>query len=121
MAEGRRKHWGWGYEHEQPPPDEVRATAAFVASHLGFGSTEPEAPVPLSEVTLPPPQPHSGAAFFHGWGGETGALWRETRALLDVELAQPQALADACRGACATFDALSQLLEGKLHGHAGRA
>ena len=56
MADGRRKHWGWGYEHEQPPPDEVRATAAFLASHLGFGSGEPEQPVPLSEVTLPPPR-----------------------------------------------------------------
>jgi alkyldihydroxyacetonephosphate synthase len=52
----RRKHWGWGFEDEQPPPDEVRATAAFLASHLGFGSTEPEAPVPLSEVSLPPPR-----------------------------------------------------------------
>ena len=36
--------------HEQPPPDEVRSTAAFLASHLGFGSTEPEQPVPLSEL-----------------------------------------------------------------------
>ncbi len=56
MAAGRRKHWGWGFEHEQPPHDEVRGTAAFLASHLGFGSTEPEAPVPLSELTLPPPR-----------------------------------------------------------------
>jgi alkyldihydroxyacetonephosphate synthase len=52
----RRKHWGWGFEHEQPPPDEVRATAGFVASHLGFGSTEPEQPVPLEAVTLPAPR-----------------------------------------------------------------
>jgi alkyldihydroxyacetonephosphate synthase len=56
MAEGRRKHWGWGYEHEQPPADEVRATAGFLASHLGFGSAEPEQPVALSELTLPPPR-----------------------------------------------------------------
>jgi alkyldihydroxyacetonephosphate synthase len=52
----RRKHWGWGYEHEQPPPDEVRATAAVLASHLGFGFDEPERPMPLSELTLPPPR-----------------------------------------------------------------
>jgi alkyldihydroxyacetonephosphate synthase len=52
----RRKHWGWGFEDEQPPPNEVRATAAFLASRLGFGSTEPEAPVPLGEVSLPPPR-----------------------------------------------------------------
>ncbi|MFZ1996602.1 MAG: FAD-binding oxidoreductase [Solirubrobacteraceae bacterium] len=52
----RRKHWGWGFEHEQPPPEAVRSTAAFLASHLGFGSAEPEAPVPLSQLTLPPPR-----------------------------------------------------------------
>jgi alkyldihydroxyacetonephosphate synthase len=54
MAEGRRKHWGWGDEHEQPAPDEVRAAATFLAGQLGFGSVEPETPVPLSDVTLPP-------------------------------------------------------------------
>ena len=53
MTERRRKHWGWGYEHEQPAPDEVRAAAAFLAGHLGFGSPEPEQPVSLAEVTLP--------------------------------------------------------------------
>jgi len=56
MAEDRRKHWGWGYEHEQPAPDEVRAAAAFLAGHLGFGATEPEQAVPLSEVSLAPPR-----------------------------------------------------------------
>ncbi len=49
-----RKHWGWGYEDEQPPPAELRSTAEFLAQHLGFGSPEPEQPVPLSEVVLPP-------------------------------------------------------------------
>ena len=52
----RRKHWGWGFEDEQPSPGEVRATAAFLASHLGFGSAEPEAPVALSELSLPAPR-----------------------------------------------------------------
>ncbi|HTU95638.1 MAG TPA: FAD-binding oxidoreductase [Solirubrobacteraceae bacterium] len=52
----RRKHWGWGFEHEQPSPDEVRATAAVIASHLGFGSTEPERPVALAAVSLPVPR-----------------------------------------------------------------
>jgi alkyldihydroxyacetonephosphate synthase len=54
MAEHRRKHWGWGYEHEQPPAHEVGAAAAFLSGHLGFGAAEPEQPVPLSQVTLPP-------------------------------------------------------------------
>jgi len=52
----RRKHWGWGYEDEQPPYDEVRAAAAAMAPVLGFGDVEPERPVPLEEVELPPPR-----------------------------------------------------------------
>ena len=56
-ADDRRlKHWGWGYEDEEPGPDELRATAAFLAGHLGFGAADPRTPVPLSEVTLPPPR-----------------------------------------------------------------
>ncbi len=48
-VERRRKHWGWGFEDEEPVP------AAGIAEHLGFGS-EPEAPIPLAEVELPPPR-----------------------------------------------------------------
>jgi len=51
-----RKHWGWGYEDEQPSPDEVRAAAGVLVERLGFGSTEPEQPVPLSDVRLPAPR-----------------------------------------------------------------
>src|SRR5438270_4923759 len=50
----QRKHWGWGYEDEQPSLDELRAQAAAVVTHLGFGRAEPEAPAPLP--TLPPPR-----------------------------------------------------------------
>lgn len=54
---GRRlKHWGWGYEDEQPGPGELRAAAAFLAGHLGFGCADPDQPVALSEITLPPPR-----------------------------------------------------------------
>jgi alkyldihydroxyacetonephosphate synthase len=55
-VERRRKHWGWGYEDEQPAPEEVRGAGAFLTDRLGFGSTEPEAAVPLSEVSLPAPR-----------------------------------------------------------------
>ena len=48
-VERRRKHWGWGFEDEEPVP------AAGIAEHLGFGS-EPEAPVPLAGVELRPPR-----------------------------------------------------------------
>jgi alkyldihydroxyacetonephosphate synthase len=52
----RRKHWGWGYEDEQPSLEELRESARYLVEHLGFGSTEPEQPIPLSEITLPPPR-----------------------------------------------------------------
>jgi alkyldihydroxyacetonephosphate synthase len=43
-VERRRRHWGWGYEDEEPVP------AAGLAEHLGFGSAEIEAAVPLDAV-----------------------------------------------------------------------
>ena len=52
----RLKHWGWGYEDEQPSEQELRATCAFLAQRLGFGSSDPQHPVPLSEVSLPEPR-----------------------------------------------------------------
>jgi alkyldihydroxyacetonephosphate synthase len=55
-VERRRKHWGWGFEDEHPPLEELRAAAAGLAAHLGFGEPEPEAPVPLAAVELPPPR-----------------------------------------------------------------
>jgi alkyldihydroxyacetonephosphate synthase len=91
----RRKHWGWGFEHEQPAPDEVRGTAAFLASHLGYGSTEPEQPVPLSEVTLPAPRlnvpaPLRGtcatddhARAFHAYGSSYRDVVRAFRGRFD--------------------------------------
>ena len=48
------KHWGWGYEDEQPSHEEQRAAARFLTERLGFGSPEPELPAPLPE--LPPPR-----------------------------------------------------------------
>jgi alkyldihydroxyacetonephosphate synthase len=62
-VERRRKHWGWGYEDEQPSPEELRGAAGFLAERVGFGSTEPEPAVPLSEVSLPPPRLRPPAAL----------------------------------------------------------
>ena len=50
------KHWGWGYEDEQPSPEELRGAAQFICDRLGFGSPDPEQPVPLSEVSLSEPR-----------------------------------------------------------------
>ncbi len=52
----RRKHWGWGYEDQQPTPEQVREAAVGIRSHLGFEPLEAEEPVPLSEVSLPAPR-----------------------------------------------------------------
>ena len=63
----RLKHWGWGYEDQQPPHDEVAAAGHGIREHLGFGAAEVERPVALEDVEL-----------------------RQAR------IAAPQALADIC-------------------------
>jgi alkyldihydroxyacetonephosphate synthase len=59
----RRKHWGWGLEDEQPSPQEVRAAAGGLATHLGFPPQEVEDPVELDAVALPEPQIEPPAAL----------------------------------------------------------
>src|SRR4051794_27079017 len=52
----RLKHWGWGYEDQQPPPGEVEAAAVGVRATLGFEPQAAERAVPLSAVHLPAPR-----------------------------------------------------------------
>jgi alkyldihydroxyacetonephosphate synthase len=59
----RRKHWGWGYEDQQPSHDQVRDAAAGIRSHLGFEPLDAEEPVPLSAVELPAPRLEAPAAL----------------------------------------------------------
>ena len=54
--ERRLKHWGWGYEDEQPSEQELRDAAGFISQQLGFGRTEIDTPVALSDVSLPQPR-----------------------------------------------------------------
>jgi alkyldihydroxyacetonephosphate synthase len=56
MPVRRRKHWGWGYEDEQPSPADVRATAAGLAAHLELGEVEVDDPVAPEAVALPAPR-----------------------------------------------------------------
>ena len=51
----RRKHWGWGYEDQQPSPSDLRAIARQTRERLGFGG-DPEEPVGLEEIDLPRPR-----------------------------------------------------------------
>jgi alkyldihydroxyacetonephosphate synthase len=50
----RRKHWGWGYEDQQPSLADIRAQAPEVAARLGVTVEDVAEPVPLEAVTLPP-------------------------------------------------------------------
>ena len=52
----RLKHWGWGYEDQQPPYEQVREAAVGLRAHLGFGEAEVDRPVPLEEVELRAPR-----------------------------------------------------------------
>ena len=61
----RHKHWGWGFEDQQPTPGELREAAAGLAAHLGLREVEVEDPVPLDAVKLAPAA-HGGAARA-GW------------------------------------------------------
>src|SRR6202034_2895235 len=56
MTARRRKHWGWGYEDEQPSPEDVRAAAGGLAAHLGFPPGEVESPVSLDALSLSAPR-----------------------------------------------------------------
>ena len=61
----RRKHWGWGFEDQQPPHDQVGATAAGAREHLGFGPAEVERPVPLDAIELAPAALDPPASLAH--------------------------------------------------------
>jgi alkyldihydroxyacetonephosphate synthase len=52
----RRKHWGWGFQDEQPSHDQLTAAASGLAEHLGFAAREAEEPVSLEAVTLAQPR-----------------------------------------------------------------
>jgi alkyldihydroxyacetonephosphate synthase len=55
-ATRRRKHWGWGFEDQQPSRDQVEEIARGVSGRLGFEVDEIEEPVPLDQVELANPR-----------------------------------------------------------------
>jgi len=59
----RLKHWGWGYEDQQPPRDEVVQAAGAIRTHLGFGEGDVESPVSLADIQLPVPRLEPPAAL----------------------------------------------------------
>jgi alkyldihydroxyacetonephosphate synthase len=61
----RRKHWGWGFEDQQPPPEQVEASAAAAREQLGFPPAEVEQPLPLDDVELSPSRLGPPASLAH--------------------------------------------------------
>jgi alkyldihydroxyacetonephosphate synthase len=59
----RRKHWGWGFEDQQPTSAQLRASAATLATHLGIALGEVEEPAALESVRLAPPRIHAPASL----------------------------------------------------------
>lgn len=54
---GRRlKHWGWGYEDQQPSREDLEAALPGIRERLGFGAEDVEEPVPLEAIELGPPR-----------------------------------------------------------------
>ncbi len=56
VSNGRRKHWGWGLEEQQPTPAQLRASAAELGTHLGIELQEIEQPVALEALELRAPR-----------------------------------------------------------------
>ena len=59
MSGRRRKHWGWGYEDQQPSTDALRGGAVAIAERLGplgIRVGEIEEPVALEQVELRAPR-----------------------------------------------------------------
>ena len=63
MAGRRRKHWGWGWEDQQPDRAGLEAAAKQIRDRLGFEVTEIEEPVPLESVELREPRVEAPASL----------------------------------------------------------
>lgn len=62
-ADRRLKHWGWGYEDQQRPHEEMAAAASGIISMLGFGQ-QAQRPVPLEQIELREPRLASPGGIF---------------------------------------------------------
>jgi alkyldihydroxyacetonephosphate synthase len=62
-ATRRRKHWGWGYEDQQPDRAGLEGIAKSIHERLGFEVDRVEEPVPLEAVELPEPRLEAPKGF----------------------------------------------------------
>jgi alkyldihydroxyacetonephosphate synthase len=63
VAERRRKHWGWGYEDQQPDRAALEGIGRALHDRLGFEVDAIESPVPADEVELPEPRLKAPSGF----------------------------------------------------------
>jgi alkyldihydroxyacetonephosphate synthase len=56
MKARRRKHWGWGFEDQQPDRAGLEATGRAIHERLGFEVSEIAEPVALEAIELPEPR-----------------------------------------------------------------
>jgi alkyldihydroxyacetonephosphate synthase len=77
-------HWGWGREADRFSGDEVRAAAAAIVEHLGFGSADVESPVPLEAVALTEPRLPVPSAPWASASDYARALHHRGRSYTDV-------------------------------------
>ena len=63
MTDRRLKHWGWGYEDQQPSHEEVVAASEGIVPMLGFGEA-PARAVELDQVELRAPRLDSPGGIF---------------------------------------------------------
>jgi alkyldihydroxyacetonephosphate synthase len=56
VSSRRRKHWGWGYEDQQPTAEQARMAAPTISERVGIAVSDVEQPVPLEQVQLRPPR-----------------------------------------------------------------
>jgi alkyldihydroxyacetonephosphate synthase len=59
----RRKLWGWGYDDQQLPYEEVERVGRGAREHLGFEPAEVERPPRLEDIELPRPRLEPPAAL----------------------------------------------------------
>ncbi len=59
----RHKHWGWGFEDQQPSASELEAMASGLLTNLGIAISEVEAPVSLEQLKLRTPRVRAPGAL----------------------------------------------------------
>jgi alkyldihydroxyacetonephosphate synthase len=56
VGERRRKHWGWGFEDQQPTAAQASAALPALAAQLGIALDAVEEPIALEALELAPPR-----------------------------------------------------------------